>query len=274
MWFLLSLSMGILASYAQAEVCPSLLDTIELSPEVRAFMEDPLVEARIASYSEDPAFLNFYREIEAWLTLEKKVGTASKGRVDLRISGGKPFLGGILSRDKYKITSQLLIEKLGEIRMALKLDSARTSASAAILDLETMQIALVQKLFNAFSDPEKGLRSIKIDWDLGRDAPKGFGEHLGSLGFTGKRGRSVCSIPGGVALAIFSSGVGGLAGGGLAMWADVEIGYGDNEKGVFPIGVGVGALSAGAIVTSYTCRRKSAKAGVYELEFRRMPKNR
>lgn len=260
-------------SLARAEVCPSLFEEVELPPEIRAFLSDPRVQSRVAKYAEDPAFQNFYNEIEAWLTLEKQVGKESRSKATLRVSGGDPLFRGVLSRDKYRLGARLLVEKPGEIRIGFDINAANVTAPAAILDLETMQIALVQKLFHAFPDTAGGLKTVKIEWDLGRDAPKGFGEHLGSLGFLRTHGRSICSLTTGGTLAITSAGIGAGAGGVVAMWADVELGYGDNEKGVMPVGAVIGGVGAGAIVTSYTCRKRSSRGGNYELAFRRVVPN-
>lgn len=263
-----ALACALAALSARAEVCPALLEKIEVSPAIQGFLADPRVLGRVVSYGEggDAAFRAFYDEIQSWLVLEKGVGRSSRGKATLRTPGGEPLLR-VLKRDKYRIQAKLEVIKAGEIDVEFDLDAARTTAPAAILDLETLQIAVVNKLFADFKDPAE-LRRITVGWKLGRDAPRGFGEHLLSLGFE-KKSISRCSLAGGVVLALGSTGVGAAAGGFLSIPADDAIYSGSDPHGHIASWATLGGLGMGSL-TYFVCRKPSSRGGRYELAFARI----
>ena len=262
----------------QADVCSALYERVELSPQIQSFLAQPFVENRIVkllSYTDDEPFAQFYTEIEAWLQLEKNTGKASRGKAKLRMAGGDPLIKGFFKRDKYAIAARLTVEKPGEVIIRLDLDAARTTSPAAILDLQTMQLALVKKLFDAFSRPGSELNQITLDWRLGHNAPKGFADHLaGDLNFKRTRGQSICTLPVRFYLSLIGAGVGGTAGSFVGAWEDSEIGTGQDSKTAVPVGAVFGGLGGGGVVASFSCRQISARAGEYELIFKRFIENK
>jgi hypothetical protein len=264
------------SSPVRAEVCSALFEKIEISPELKAYLDDPVAGDRVVKYlgySADEPFVRFYSDVEAWLRLEKDTGKASAKTATFTMDGGAPLFKGILKRSKYSIETRMVVEKPGEIALRFEIDAARVSAPAAILDLQTMQLALVKRLFDAFGATGAELRQIRIEWKLGRNAPENFGAHLaGDLKFAKTHEITNCSLPKVLLLTLGGSVGGGGVGAAVGTWLnDNEISTVE-EAGAQLTRASIGGAAVGGTLSVIVgCRRRSVQGGTWELVFRRIP---
>lgn len=265
-----AIALALLSSVSvRADVCTALFDQIELPAELRAFLDDPKIQGRISSYDSDrEPFSSFYNEIESWLMMEKNTGKASKASAKLRVPGGDPLLR-FMKRSKYDLKASFRVDQPGEITIDLALGSARTATPSAILDLQALELAVVNRLFASFSGDE--LRQVTLNWKLAQSAPEGFGDHMISLGFAkDSKFLSRCSRGKGIAIAYGSTLAGAAAGGGASIPADTIFYYGDDPYGKIPYWATVGGVAAGSLTTYLTCRKPSVRGGAYQLKFLRV----
>ena len=261
------------AAGARADVCTGLFEKIEISPGLAALLADPKVQSRIMNFESDrEPFASFYKDIESWLMLERRVGRDATTVVRLRAPGGEPFLRAF-KRRKYKLKANIRVENPGEVLIEFELNSVNMTPSSAILDLQTLELAVVNRLFHSFSGEADALRKVTIEWKLGQKAPKGFGEHMLTLGF-GKDPRflSRCSLPDGIAIGMGSTLLGAAVSGGISVPADTAFFWGDDPYGRIVPWATVGGVATGGVVTYFTCRKPTKRGGRYQLTFVRAAK--
>ncbi len=272
------LNLALLATFAlaastalAAEYCAGLFRSVDLDSKSKGlikFLGEKNVEARIVGMEKDPEFSAFYRDIEAWM-----LGAKSPGQGSSAVS--------VLKRPKkHAIEATMILDEPGMVRIQLEVSDERgffkrkfadseMADTAAVLDAQAVQLALVGKLYSSFGADE--LKNLKLEWNLPKDAPAGLGKQLAALGFISGDVTKGCLLKkfGNAGIVLIAAGAAGYYAGETYDYAER---YGEEP---FETGLkGAGLIGgSGAILTFLmTCRKPTLVNGGYHLSFQRISK--